>query len=88
MLRERNADFLFHIGGPGTNPYARGPGYPELIEDKKTLGALHIGFGGGMKGKTESQMHTDGIIYRPTIIADGDAVEENGIIKVSPPYGG
>jgi leucyl aminopeptidase (aminopeptidase T) len=80
LFKEKeDSDYLLHIGGPGTNPYGRCPGLPELIEDKHSEGPQHVGFGGG--AKLTSEMHSDGIIYKPTIVADGKIVQEDGVIK-------
>ncbi len=55
----------------GTNPNARLIG--NLAEDKKLLGTVHFAIGDNksLGGDVESIVHLDGLMLKPTVVADG-----------------
>ena len=56
----------------GTNPYARLIG--NLAEDKKLAGTVHFAIGDNksLGGSVESSIHLDGLMIKPTVIADNE----------------
>ena len=64
--------------GIGMNPRARIIG--NMLEDQKTKGSSHIGFGDNSTfgGDVVCDMHNDGMILRPDIEIDGDMIIKNG----------
>lgn len=68
--------------GIGTNPQARVVG--NVLEDEKAMGTAHIALGNNLfiGGKIESKVHLDAVILNPTVKLDGEAVIENGELKV------
>lgn len=66
----------------GTNPNARLIG--NLAEDKKLLGTVHFAIGDSksLGGDVESSVHLDGLMLKPTVIADKEVLVENGGILV------
>ncbi|MFO7740024.1 MAG: aminopeptidase [Desulfatiglandaceae bacterium] len=58
----------------GTNPKARLTG--NLAEDKKRLGTVHFAIGDNksLGGTVEATVHLDGLMLKPTVIADSDNV--------------
>ncbi|MBU5690223.1 MAG: aminopeptidase [Candidatus Aenigmatarchaeota archaeon] len=65
--------------GIGTNPKAKIIG--NVLEDEKVLGTVHIAFGNNTSygGKNKVQFHQDGIILKPTLIADDKKIIKNGV---------
>ncbi|MCX8178751.1 MAG: aminopeptidase [Candidatus Aenigmarchaeota archaeon] len=65
--------------GIGTNPKAKVIG--NVLEDEKVLGTVHIAFGNNTSygGKNKVQFHQDGIILKPTLIADNKKLIKNGV---------
>ncbi len=53
----------------GFNPGARPSG--NLLEAERTFGAISVGFG-------EGELHTDGVMTRPTLVTDRGTVETEG----------
>jgi leucyl aminopeptidase (aminopeptidase T) len=53
-----------------------------LREDKKLLGSCHIAYGANsdIGGSIHSSVHVDGLIRKPTIDIDGEAVVVNGVV--------
>jgi leucyl aminopeptidase (aminopeptidase T) len=53
-----------------------------LREDKKLLGSCHIAYGANsdIGGEVHSSVHVDGLIRKPTIEIDGEAVVVDGVI--------
>ncbi|HEX3804360.1 MAG TPA: aminopeptidase [Solirubrobacteraceae bacterium] len=53
-----------------------------LREDKKLLGTCHIAYGANsdIGGHIESALHIDGLIRKPTIEIDGEAIVVDGVI--------
>ena len=66
----------------GTNPNARLIG--NLAEDKKLLGTFHFALGDNrsLGGEVESSVHLDGLVLKPTVIADQEVLVENGKILI------
>jgi leucyl aminopeptidase (aminopeptidase T) len=67
----------------GTNPKARLTG--NLAEDKKLLGTVHFAIGDNksLGGTVEASVHLDGLMLKPTVIADDKKVlVQNGIVMV------
>jgi len=48
----------------------------RIVEDERVFGCLDIGIGPQNLG---APSHTDGIILRPTILADGETIERDGV---------
>lgn len=65
--------------GIGTNPKAKIIG--NVLEDEKVLGTVHIAFGNNTSygGKNKVQFHQDGIILKPTLIANNKKIIKNGV---------
>jgi leucyl aminopeptidase (aminopeptidase T) len=66
----------------GTNPNARLIG--NLAEDKKLLGTVHFAIGDNksLGGEVESSIHLDGLMLKPTVLADKEVLVKNGRILV------
>ncbi|RLE50023.1 MAG: aminopeptidase [Candidatus Methanomethylicota archaeon] len=64
--------------GVGCNPAAKIVG--NVLEDEKVFETVHIAFGDNstIGGKTVAGVHLDGIITKPTLIADGKVLMERG----------
>jgi leucyl aminopeptidase (aminopeptidase T) len=64
--------------GIGTNPEAKIIG--NVLEDEKVFGTVHIAIGNNMSfgGKNDVQFHQDGIIVKPTLLADGNVIIKEG----------
>ena len=64
--------------GIGTNPKAKIIG--NVLEDEKVFGTVHLAIGNNMSfgGKNDVQFHQDGIIIKPTLIADGKVIINEG----------
>jgi leucyl aminopeptidase (aminopeptidase T) len=65
--------------GVGTNDRAIVTG--SILEDEKILGTVHIAFGNNvsMGGSVDVPFHVDGILLRPTLWLDGEAVLREGV---------
>lgn len=73
-----NADNLGELS-VGTNRWARFTG--NITEDKKQEGAVHFALGNSVLGGTvTSEVHIDLVLLRPTVIADGRVVVDEGRI--------
>jgi leucyl aminopeptidase (aminopeptidase T) len=68
--------------GIGTNPAAKLIG--NVLEDEKVLGTCHFGLGNNIffGGINDIPFHSDGIINKPTVIADGKIVVKNGKLLI------
>jgi len=68
--------------GIGLNPKSRIIG--NILEDEKTLGTIHIGFGGNfsMGGKIHAGVLTEGIVRYPTVHADDELIIEKGKLHI------
>lgn len=66
----------------GTNPNARLIG--NLAEDKKLYGTVHFAIGDNksLGGVVESSVHLDGLMLKPTVIADKETLVKEGDIIV------
>ncbi len=64
--------------GVGTNDRAIVTG--AILEDEKILGTVHIAFGNNasMGGTVDVPFHVDGILLRPTLELDGEAILRDG----------
>lgn len=64
--------------GIGINPKAKITG--NTLEDEKVRGTVHIALGNntGFGGKTDVELHLDGIIKKPTIIVDNVTIMKKG----------
>lgn len=68
--------------GIGMNPKSRIIG--NILEDEKTLGAIHIGFGGNftLGGKVQTGVHSEAIIRNPTVEMDDTLVVKKGKLQI------
>ena len=68
--------------GIGLNPECRRNGRFE--EEKKARGNVHIALGDNIfyGGTTESPVHMDMVIYRPTVTLDGTVLVSNGEVRL------
>ncbi|MEK6948609.1 MAG: aminopeptidase [Nanoarchaeota archaeon] len=64
--------------GIGTNEKAKITG--NILEDEKVIGTCHVALGNniGFGGKTDVQLHLDGIIKNPTIFIDNKRITDKG----------
>ncbi len=64
--------------GIGTNDRARITG--NVLEDEKVMGTVHLAFGDNSTfgGNVKVNVHLDGMILRPTVVADGREIMKNG----------
>ena len=67
--------------GIGMNPKAKIIG--NVLEDEKVMGTVHVALGDNSTfgGKCKAGIHIDGIIKKPTLIADEEVIMENGKFK-------
>jgi leucyl aminopeptidase (aminopeptidase T) len=68
--------------GIGMNPKAKIIG--NVLEDEKVMGTVHVALGDNSTfgGKVRAGIHIDGIINKPTFIADDDVIMEEGKLIV------
>jgi leucyl aminopeptidase (aminopeptidase T) len=68
--------------GIGMNPKAKIIG--NVLEDEKVLGTVHVALGDNSTfgGRVKAGIHIDGIIKKPTFIADEKVIMENGELLV------
>jgi leucyl aminopeptidase (aminopeptidase T) len=66
----------------GTNPKSRMKGH--MGEDKILRGCVHVGLGDNhtIGGKTQSKVHLDGILLRPSVRIDNCSVVTKGILQI------
>jgi aminopeptidase len=78
---------LQEAGEEGTNVAELGVGTNEkaelsenLLEAEKILGTVHVAFGAsaGIGGTVQVPVHIDGVVTRPTLELDGEALVRNG----------
>ncbi|OYV88893.1 MAG: hypothetical protein B7Z68_12660 [Acidobacteria bacterium 21-70-11] len=64
--------------GVGTNDRAVLTG--KILEDEKILGTVHVAFGNNasMGGSVDIPFHVDGIVLKPTLTLDGEALLRDG----------
>jgi leucyl aminopeptidase (aminopeptidase T) len=62
----------------GTNPWARSSG--TMREDRKIWGTMHLGFGQNLDvgGNTDSRIHWDFAMRKPTCLVDGKMIAKDG----------
>ncbi|MCD6276142.1 MAG: aminopeptidase [Thermoplasmata archaeon] len=84
MLASVNKKEAYNIAelGIGSNLNAKIVG--NILEDEKVYKTVHIALGDNstIGGKTQAGIHLDGIITKPTLIADGVVLIENGEWKI------
>ncbi|MCR4401436.1 MAG: aminopeptidase [Firmicutes bacterium] len=82
---------IAHLGKPARNIAELGVGTNDravvtgkVLEDEKVLGTVHIAIGNNVSfgGTVDVPSHLDGIILQPTLLVDGVAVIEDGVLKV------
>lgn len=68
--------------GIGMNPKAKIIG--NVLEDEKVMGTVHVALGDNSTfgGKVKAGIHVDGIIKKPTFIADDKVIMEDGKLLV------
>jgi leucyl aminopeptidase (aminopeptidase T) len=68
--------------GIGMNPKAKIIG--NVLEDEKVMGTVHVALGDNSTfgGKVRAGIHIDGIINKPTFIADDEVIMEDGKLIV------
>ncbi|MCI8293609.1 MAG: hypothetical protein HFH53_08795 [Hespellia sp.] len=68
----------------GFNPGVR-KATGRIVEDERIFGCIEFGLGSQgeslMGAFWDAAAHTDGVVSKPTIILDGEVLEENGIYK-------
>jgi leucyl aminopeptidase (aminopeptidase T) len=66
----------------GTNPLSRMLG--NVAEDKVLRGCVHIAVGDNhtIGGNTESGIHLDMVILKPTVWLDGEKIVDNGVLSL------
>jgi leucyl aminopeptidase (aminopeptidase T) len=64
--------------GIGTNDRAKITG--NVLEDEKVMGTIHLAFGDNSTfgGKVTVDVHLDGMVLKPTVVADGREIMKNG----------
>ncbi len=81
------AAMLEKVGAPGRNVAELGVGTNDravltgkILEDEKILGTVHVAFGNNasMGGSVDVPFHVDGIVLRPTLTLDGEALLRDG----------
>lgn len=68
--------------GIGMNPKAKIIG--NVLEDEKVMGTVHVALGDNSTfgGRVKAGIHVDGIITKPTLIADERIIMEDGALMV------
>ena len=68
--------------GIGMNPKAKIIG--NVLEDEKVMGTVHVALGDNSTfgGKCRAGIHIDGIIKKPTLIADNKIILEDGKLRI------
>lgn len=74
------ADWVAELG-VGTNEAARIIG--KVLEDEKVYGTVHVAMGNNAHfgGVNNVQYHADGVITKPTLTVDGNAIIEAGLTR-------
>jgi len=84
VLEKYGDDNSYYFGefALGTNPKARFIG--SAGEDKKRIGTIHMSLGDdiGIGGELKSKLHLDAVMGRPTLVADGQILIEDGRLLV------
>jgi leucyl aminopeptidase (aminopeptidase T) len=83
-VKLKDPQIAYNVGkfGIGMNPRSKIIG--NVLEDEKTLGTIHIGFGGNftMGGKVQAGIQTEGVIRNPTVYADDLLIISNGELQI------
>jgi leucyl aminopeptidase (aminopeptidase T) len=83
ILDAANDKTVYNIGefGIGLNPECKICG--SMLEDEGVYGTIHFGLGDNhtMGGLTESPMHTDIVVTKPTVIIDNKTIINDGEIE-------
>lgn len=82
LWKYKNARYVGEFG-IGTNPRAIVSGV--VLEDEKVLGTCHLAFGSSFSypgGRIKSEIHWDGILFRPTIWVDDKKIMDSGELLV------
>lgn len=68
--------------GIGTNNKARITGF--VLEDEKVMGTIHLAFGDNSNfgGKVKVDVHLDGLVLKPTVIADSRIIIKDGHLSI------
>ena len=68
--------------GIGTNDKATITG--NVLEDEEVMGTVHLAFGDNSTfgGKVKVDVHLDGMIMNPTVVADGRQIMKDGRFMV------
>jgi len=68
--------------GIGTNDRARITG--NVLEDEKVMGTIHLAFGDNSTfgGKVKVDVHLDGMVLKPTLVADGREIMKDGRLLI------
>ncbi len=84
VLEKYGDDNSYYFGefALGTNPKARFIG--SAGEDKKRIGTIHMSLGDdiGIGGELKSRLHLDAVMGRPTLVADGQVLIEDGRLLI------
>jgi leucyl aminopeptidase (aminopeptidase T) len=84
VLEKYGDDNSYYFGefALGTNPKARFIG--SAGEDKKRIGTIHMSLGDdiGIGGELKSKLHLDAVMGRPTLVADGQILIEDGRLVI------
>jgi aminopeptidase len=84
VLEKYGDDNSYYFGefALGTNPKARFIG--SAGEDKKRIGTIHMSLGDdiGIGGELKSKLHLDAVMGRPTLVADGQVLIEDGRLLI------
>jgi aminopeptidase len=80
-IKDKNAYNVAELG-IGTNKKAKITGI--ILEDEKVFGTCHIALGknDSFGGSVNVPIHVDGVIQKPTIIADGKIIMEEGKLLI------
>jgi leucyl aminopeptidase (aminopeptidase T) len=68
--------------GIGTNDKARITGF--VLEDEKVMGTIHLAFGDNSNfgGKVKVDVHLDGLVMKPTVVADSRIIIKDGRLSI------
>ena len=80
LLADMDDPGMYNIAelGIGLNPCSRVSG--NMMEDEGAYGTCHIGIGdnSGFGGTVKAKSHIDLIMHKPTVVIDGETIQENG----------
>lgn len=85
VLREMDDPNIYGIAelGVGLNPHSVVSG--SMMEDEGAYGTFHIGIGDNTSfgGTVKAKSHIDLVIHKPTIVIDGETIQQNGELRFS-----